>query len=435
VLDEGHHVLTCSRTRSGIASSAAAATIAVAAAGTAVLGAFAPVQPVRAAVIQPATRQAADAPVAIPSGASARLDSELQQAWQISKGGGVIVAVLSTGVSPISVLAGKVIKGPDYAPAANPVLTDGTVYAALIAGSGPTSATPSGTIGRAPAARILDLRVAAYGSPAAVVKKYEMDGTWQGIEAKAIRYAASHGAKVIVMDESGGDATQGLASAVAYAVARKAVILTPDYYSTSAATFPDDLPGVINVAGTVLKGFTAPRTKVRFDVSPSVLLAAPANTSTTTGPGNGQWLAWGSFTTMAWAAGTVALIKSVYPQITPAMMDRALAESASYRPAGGYSTSIGFGLINPVGALHAAGRLVSLRTAAKAGPGVLSPGARFSAAAPPGTIDAVRHSPAQLGAFAAAIVVGLVLVVLAVALRRRWREAAAAAAAPVSDSR
>jgi hypothetical protein len=428
VLDEGHQVLT--RCESGIARSAAAATLAVATAVIAVLGTVDAGQQARAAVIRPTARQAPTAPTVIPSGAARRLDSELQQAWQITKGGGVIVAVLSTGVSPISVLAGKIIKGPDYAPVASPVLTDGTVYAALIAGSGPTSATPSGTIGRAPAARILAVRVAAYGSPASVVKKYEMDGTWQGIEAKAIRYAASHGAKVIVMDESGGDSTQGLASAVAYAVARNVVILTPDYYSTSPTTFPDDLPGVINVAGAVLKGFTPPHTKVRFDVSPSVLVAAPANTSTTTGPGNGQWLAWGSFTTMAWSAGTVALIKSVYPQISPAMVDRALAESASYRPAGGYSTSIGFGLVNPVGALRAAGQLVKLRSAAAPGPGVQSPGARLFAAAPPGTISAVRHSATLLGAFAAAIVIGIVLLVLAFALRRRWRKAAAAAPVP-----
>jgi hypothetical protein len=420
------------RCESGISRSAAAVSLAVAMAVTAVLGAVAAGQPARAAVIRPASQQAPLISAALPSGAATRLDSELQQAWQITKGGGVIVAVLSTGVSPVSVLAGKIIKGPDYAPSANPVLTDGTVYAALIAGSGPTSATPSGTIGRAPAARILALRVAAYGSPASVVKKYEMDGTWQGIEAKAIRYAAGHGAKVIVMDESGGDSTRGLAAAVAYAVARNVVILTPDYYSTSAETFPDDLPGVINVAGAVLKGFPPPHTKVRFDVSPSVLVAAPANTSTTTGPGNGQWLAWGSFTTMAWSAGTVALIKSVYPQITPAMVDRALAESASYRPAGGYSTSTGFGLINPVGALRAAGQLVKLRSTAAPGPGVLSPGARFSAAAPPGPISAVRHSATLLGALAAAIVIGIALLVLAVALRRRWRKAAAAASVPGS---
>ena len=45
-----------------------------------------------------------------------------------------------------------------------------------------------------------------------------------------------------------------------------------------------------------------------------------------------------------------------------------MAASASYHPPGGYNTSIGFGLINPIGALHEASRLAKLRATAAPGP-------------------------------------------------------------------
>ena len=65
--------------------------------------------------------------------------------------------------------------------------TGGTVFAAAVAGRGPGSSNPAGTLGLAPEARILSIKVPHHASYV----------TWQREIADAIRYAAGHGAKVI----------------------------------------------------------------------------------------------------------------------------------------------------------------------------------------------------------------------------------------------
>lgn len=399
---------------------------------TAVLAALAPVMILTSLAGAPTasalpTQQAGSASrPAIPASAASRLVHEMLSAWQITRGQGVTIAVLSTPVDRVSGLSGKLTIGPDYAPLAGASTVDGTVLASLIAGSGPTTTNPLGTIGLAPGARILAETIVDYRSgPKA--GKYQNDPTWQNIEAQAIRYAVGHGAKVIVTFESGYEDAPALDSAVAYAISHNVVVLGGGFVFGSSPNdrqYPDDLPGVINFSGTVIKGLSKPRGPIHSPVNNSILVTAPANLVWGTGPGNVPYYAYGSYSTIAWVAGTVALIKSVYPRIAPALVARALALSASYHPAGGYNTTIGFGLINPVGALHEAGKLLNPRATAAPGPAVLNASARFARGSPPGIIDAVQHSPVKLAGFSAAIVVGVVLLMLALLLARRRRRAA-----------
>ncbi|HEU5421240.1 MAG TPA: hypothetical protein VFV41_26380 [Streptosporangiaceae bacterium] len=365
----------------------------------------------------------------IPASAKDRFVSEVQKAWQITKGGGVTVAVLATHIDSVSGLSGKLITGPDLVPDPSGLSTDGTVLASLIAGSGPTSSQVFGTIGRAPAARILSVPVVDYGGHDAA--KYQREGTWDALEARGIRYAVRHGAKVIVTFESGypGPGTEtALASAVAYAISRNVVVLGGSSvwgHRPNALQVPDDLPGVINFSGTVISGLPSPAHEPRWPANYSVVVTAPANTLVATGPGSVPYTAWGNYATIAWVAGTVALIKSVYPHIPPALVARALATSASYHPAGGYSAKRGFGLLNPQGALHAARRLLKLRRTAAPGGAVQSPAARFGAGPQP-AISAAQHSTVKLAGFGGAIVAGLVLLVVALLLARRRRPATTA---------
>lgn len=370
----------------------------------------------------------------VPAGARDRLVSEMLRAWQITKGGGVTVAILASHVDSVSGLSGKLTTGPDYAPDPGAPATDGTVLASLIAGSGPTSSDVFASVGRAPAARILSLQTVDYGGGHAAAK-YQRDGTWDTLEARAIRYAVRHGARVIVTFESGypdaGDAYPSLAAAVAYAISRNVVVLgegTVWGRPANGQQIPDDLPGVINFSGTVVSGLPKPGNGRHWPASYSVLVTAPANTLVATGPGSLPYTAWGNYATIAWVAGTVAMIKSVYPRISPALVARALATSASYHPAGGYSAKAGFGLINPDGALHAAARLLRLRATAAPGAAAQNPAARFGAGPQP-VITAVYHSPGRLGGYGAAIVIGVLLLLVALLLARRRRRAAPAAPA------
>lgn len=407
-------------------------TVALAALGVVIMLTSLAGAPVASAV--PARHPDSASRSAIPPSARDLLLHEMLSAWRITRGEGVTVAVLSTPVDPVSGLSGKLTIGPDYAPLAGASAIGGTLLASLIAGSGPTTANPFGTIGRAPGARILAETIVDYGSgPKA--RKYQADQTWQSIEAKAIRYAVNHGAKIIAPYETGYVDTPELDSAVAYAISRNVVVLGMDAVfgsSPNGQEYPDGLPGVINFSGTTISGLPRPLMRVHSPVNNSILVTAPDNQLFGTGPGNLPFYAYGNYSAIAWVAGTIALIKSVYPRIAPAVVARALALSASYHPVGGYNTTIGFGLINPIGALHEASRLAKLSAAAASGPAVMSPSARFARGSVPGVIDAVHHAPAKLAGYSAAIVVGAALLVLALFLALRWRRPSHAEATPAA---
>ena len=81
-----------------------------------------------------------------------------EAAWSVTRGAGVTVAVIDSGVNPdVSDLSGSVITGPDYtgvttSPASKNWGVHGTWMASLIAGHGHDGGF-SGVVGIAPAAR------------------------------------------------------------------------------------------------------------------------------------------------------------------------------------------------------------------------------------------------------------------------------------------
>lgn len=386
---------------------AARAVIAVAAAGafTVLTAAGASAQPSQAS--------------SLPSGALNQLIANIQKAQTLSTGSGVTVAVVSTGVDPSEDgLAGRVTTGPDYAYTPRIPLSQeyGTVVASIIASSGPTGSQPLTAVGVAPDASILSIR--AYpeeNEPGA--SAFDNNNDYAGLTTKGIDYAVKHGAQVIFINNDSQDApTQQLRSAVAAAIARKVIIVAgeEDYDSQPAAyAYPAGLPGVIGVAATRLAGGTAP-----YDNE----VSSQNNAIVVTGPGNtirdaDGWGIDGTGTAAAIVAGTVALMKSLYPSLTAAQAERALANSASYHPSGGYNTTIGFGLVDPYAALQAASTLVKETSS----PGGVGSGSRLATGPVPGTIKAVHHSAAKLIGYSAAIVVGVLLLLAALLLLVRGR--------------
>jgi subtilisin family serine protease len=113
------------------------------------------------------------APVGTTAKADKIRDSEwwlsslhVTQAWQSSRGSGITVALLSTGVLTTHPdLDGSVTTGPDYTGSGETSASsgwgiEGTSAASIIAGHGDNTGDASGIIGIAPAARILSVRVA-----------------------------------------------------------------------------------------------------------------------------------------------------------------------------------------------------------------------------------------------------------------------------------
>jgi len=368
----------------------------------------------------------------LPSNAFQQLTQDLGSAWQISTGRGVTIAVLSSGVeSSLPGLAGRVTTGPDYTGSSRPDRISGTLIAANLAGNGDSS-DPSQASGLAPGARILSIRTDE-DSDEPGYQAFVASAGYDGILARGIRYAVSHGAQVIYVEGAdGADRTARLESAVDYALSRGSVIVADDWSDgaegDASYITPAALPGVIGVAAVNLAGHPAAGRDDGSAQNQSILVAAPGNPSSQpVTEGQGYYID-GSTAAAVWVAGTAALIKSVAPHLSPALVARALALSARDRPAGGYNTALGFGLIDPYQALNEALKLnLAARNQAAAGVTGGSLGQSASAtfrsgpALPP--IRAVHHAPATLAGYGAAIVAGVLCLIAALTLwwRRRSR--------------
>jgi Subtilase family len=370
-------------------------------------------------------------PASLGPGATVQLIKDTANAWQISQGNGVTVAVLSTGVDPNAVgLQGKVTIGHDYVSLPYPDPTSGTIIASAIAGSGPTGSSPIGPIGRAPQAKILGIRVLPESTiPGA--QAYLNQEDWQDVVASAITEAVNSGAKVIYDTLVGYESSQALETAVQYAISKNVVVVSDEYgfgNDPNAPLYPAALPGVLGAGTVFLPGLPPPSPTQASPVNESILVGAPGNELFASGPDGPGYYVQNEWAAAAWLVGTAALIKSVYPDLAPALVARAIALSARDHPPGGYNTTIGFGLVNPAGALQEASVLAKLRGTAAPGPGVVSASARLVSGPAPGVIDAVHHSRAKLAAFGGAIAFGLICLVLAAVLAWRWRRRPAAAA-------
>ena len=205
------------------------------------------------------------------------------------------------------------------------------------------------------------------------------------------------------------------------------VIVAIDAYfgSEGGWDYPSSLPGVIGVGSADLAGLPAPYENTRTVRDGSVLISAPGNSNSGPAGGGGQSFSFdGPEAAAALVTGTVALIKSLSPHLSPMLVERSLALSARYRPPGGYSTTLGFGLVNPYGALAEAVRLAKLSGAA-ASPAVTAgtpsgqdAAATFRNGPPLPAIEAVHHSVVKLAGYGAAAVIGLVCLMGAFLLRR-----------------
>jgi len=291
------------------------------------------------------------------------------QAWSVSQGQHVTVAVIDSGVLPsVSDLAGSVISGPNLSgvntPPSNPSWgVHGTWMASLIAGHGHDGGS-DGIMGIAPQSRVLSIRVVTdQGDPN--FRKYERESNdqVQNALAAAITDAAKSGASVISMSLGYGASSRAVRLALQYALDHGVVVVASSGNSGDTAdarragqapySFPADYPGVLGV-GAVTQGGTA----ASFSSDNlSVEVAAPGVQVPAQGRDGQYWLVSGTSPACALTAGVAALIKSRYPHLSPALVDQAITSTAQNPPPGGYDDRVGFGTVDAAAALTAAGRL------------------------------------------------------------------------------
>src|SRR5271154_3884644 len=198
---------------------------------------------------------------------------DVAPAWQVTRGGGVTVAVVDSGVDGhVSDLTGQVTQGPDFTgvstrPSSPDWGVHGTWMASLIAGHGHDDGS-SGVVGIAPDARILAVRVIPdHSDPAYGMYEHEQESLIQGSLAAGIRYAVASGAQVISMSIGYSTASTLVRNALLYAYGHGVVVVASagnsgspvgTYHDGQAPeSFPADYPGVISVGAVNSSGRVA----------------------------------------------------------------------------------------------------------------------------------------------------------------------------------
>ncbi|MER5276846.1 S8 family serine peptidase [Streptomyces sp. NPDC002809] len=316
----------------------------------------------------------------------------LDQVWRLSRGRGVSIAVVGTGVSDSpAVLRGRVKALGD---ADRDCVGRGTLQAGLAAGA---ATTGQGFSGVAPQAAVLAVRgTGIRGEPDA------------GRLAAGVREAAEAGADVITVTAPLDGADKAVRAAMAVAAHEDALVVVPaavDSVPRGGSAAP---PAPAPPAGALAVLDTGPQGG-RADDAPGYRhadLSAPGDALVGPGPvGDGKWTGSGSSLAAAVAAGAAALVRSYQPELTAAQVRARLLATA-------YPGDLP--ALDPYGA-------VSGVTPASAAPRAAHPGPVRLPVRPDTAGARATAYLVAAGAGATALLVAFLAVVLPRGRSRRWR--------------
>jgi subtilisin family serine protease len=299
------------------------------------------------------------APVLTPVAATAApLPSGNAQWWfaalQVGKtwaagaqGQGVTVAVLDGGVNAgRPELAGRVRPGFDAVTGSGDGRTDvdrprghGTAMSIFIAGQG----GPTGLVGIAPEAAIMPVRVNNGEGGSSV-------GDSDAVDARGIRWAVDHGAKVISMSigapEPCGATEQ---DAVSYAVEHGAVVVASAGNSggSGAPESPGDCAGVVTTGAVDANRNPWSKTTP----GPSVDVAGPGVNMASVNAAGQRGTSDGTSDSAALTSAAIALIWSKFPTLTNRQVVARLLATARDSGVPGRDAATGVGVIRPYNAI------------------------------------------------------------------------------------
>ncbi|WP_443059730.1 type VII secretion-associated serine protease mycosin [Streptomyces sp. NBC_00443] len=286
-----------------------------------------------------------------------------EEAWQTTKGKGITVAVLDTGVEADHPdLAGNVLEGKDMVGFGaergdRAWARHGTAMAGIVAGHGHGAGNGDGVMGIAPEAKILPVRVILEDGDPARAKARSSRGN---ALAEGIRWAADHGADVINLslgdDSKSAHPEAGEDEAVQYALKKGSVVVASAGNGGEKGdhiSYPAAYPGVIAATAVDKFGTRASFSTRRWYAT----VSAPGVNVVIADPDRKYYEGWGTSAAAAFVSGAVALVKSAHPGLTPAQIKKLLEDTARNAPADGRDDSRGYGFIDPAAAIKEASRM------------------------------------------------------------------------------
>ncbi|WP_406732672.1 type VII secretion-associated serine protease mycosin [Streptomyces sp. NBC_01794] len=285
------------------------------------------------------------------------------RAWDITKGSGITVAVLDTGVDDSHPdLAGTVLPGKDFIGfgaqrGSRAWARHGTAMAGIIAAHGHGSGREDGVIGIAPEAKILPVRVILEGTDKARDKARSSRGT---ALAQGIRWAADQGADVINLslgdDSESAHPEAGEDAAVQYALAKGSVVVASAGNGGEKGdhiSYPAAYPGVIAVTAVDRFGTHAAFSTRRWYAT----VSAPGVDIVIADPDRKYYQGWGTSAASGFVSGAVALVRAAHPGLAPAQIKKLLTDTARSGHKSARDDSKGYGMVDPVAAIKAAAKL------------------------------------------------------------------------------
>ncbi|WP_329248772.1 type VII secretion-associated serine protease mycosin [Streptomyces canus] len=271
----------------------------------------------------------------------------LDQLWQDTRGKGVKVAVIDTGVDTVNAqLKTAVANGKDYLHSGGNGKTDkvghGTKVAGIIAAR---KLDGTGFMGLAPEATIIPIR-----------QNDDQGSGNVGTMMQAIRWAAEQGAQVINISQDTASKMDpsvdtAFRSAIEFAQSKDALIVAAAGNDGADGkvkeTYPAAYPGVLAVAASDRNNARAP-----FSQSgPFVGVAAPGIDMVSTVPVGGNCVDQGTSFAAPYVSGVAALIRAKHPKWTYKQVITQIEQTAD-RTKADRDDFVGWGVIDPAAAVN-----------------------------------------------------------------------------------
>jgi len=272
----------------------------------------------------------------------------LEAAWKITKGAGITVAVVDTGVQAnMPDLAGAFMPGIEFAGGGTDGRVDsdtgghGTAMALLIAARG---RSPGGMIGVAPEAKILPIVVGRGGA---------VPDAGGLASERAIRWAVSRGANIVNMSYAGANAAdcpRPLQEAIWYALDHNVVLVAGagnDGSDVNQPEMPALCPGVIAVGAIDSQG----RPWADTERQDYVDVAGPGVDIASVDKRGIVVHTQGTSDATALVSGAVALLRARFPDMPARQIVTRLLATAKDAGPPGKDDQTGYGIVRPLNAL------------------------------------------------------------------------------------
>jgi subtilisin family serine protease len=285
-------------------------------------------------------------------------DYGIEKAWSITRGAGVRIAFIDTGVDGSHPdLAGAVVAGADFSGLGSIdgqtpvglVSRHGTMVASLGAGRG--HGVDGGVIGSAPEAGIVSVSVSFEGTTVSPDDQI----------ARAVRFAVDKGAGVISLSltRNTSEWPESWDDAFRYAAEKDVVVIASAGNrgsGTMAVGAPATMPGVLAVGGVTREG-------VASDAASSqgitIAVMAPSEGLVGAVPGGGYTSWSGTSGATPIVAGIAALVRSAFPSMDANNVINRLVATATPVTDNVPDPLYGFGLVNAYDAVTRSVPLVS----------------------------------------------------------------------------